>query len=692
MTDLVYKGTIQQRVGTAAQWTSSNRILLEGEIGIEKDTKRIKFGDGTTAWNDLEYYTVPGATEWGLIEGTLEDQTDLQEALDLKYDDISDITLEHSGFTNNENITVTYNQVARTVTLQGTFEGYYHGEKVTDFYDGWTSSPHPENPTTTLFLKYNSNGFEWQTTPWNFHEMQIAYVCYESNGDFCFAQREVHGLMPWQSHEEFHETIGTYRTSGGDLSSYVLGSTIATERRPITSQCIVKDEDLSSTLSQFNGANFSIFNLSGSNTGNFSLDQSEILLLSVNRPYYNQFVTNAWQQTLIPNGGYMCLWQVAIPVTADTQSQKHRFFFIQGQSQGNLVSQQALNPQDLSLGGLSSISPEFVFINKIIIQYTGGNWNIAGVTSLRGNKFIQTGSPSGAFLSQVSTNETLEGQGTPALPLKMADFMAPCGFVEGGEVVGSLSSAYFDVLAAKVFLRTSNSDLAPVAYFELARVDNISAGSEVKKYIYLDYNAGSPVYATTEVFSDINNRNKIFVGVCYYDSTFEVTFSISNPFRAVNLGRYLQEKAQGISRKEGVEITSLAGRDMRVSAGVVYKGLTEQVIGTFTTDPGLMEGHYSDGAGGYLVEPMNVWDNTQYDNGSGMLATLTDGKYSCQILYLRVENQAVCSIFGGQYDTLEGAITTPIPNPLPARFDGQVLFLGRICFLKGASTGVIVKQ
>jgi hypothetical protein len=46
---------IQIRNGTAAQWTSANPVLAAGEIGIENDTRKQKFGDGTTAWNSLAY-------------------------------------------------------------------------------------------------------------------------------------------------------------------------------------------------------------------------------------------------------------------------------------------------------------------------------------------------------------------------------------------------------------------------------------------------------------------------------------------------------------------------------------------------------------------------------------------------------------------------------------------------------------
>lgn len=47
---------------TAATWTSTNPVLKAGQIGIESDTLKGKFGDGTTAWTSLSYiWTVAGA-------------------------------------------------------------------------------------------------------------------------------------------------------------------------------------------------------------------------------------------------------------------------------------------------------------------------------------------------------------------------------------------------------------------------------------------------------------------------------------------------------------------------------------------------------------------------------------------------------------------------------------------------------
>ena len=50
---------IQIKRSTAASWTSNNPVLYVGEIGYETDTKKIKVGDGTTAWTSLAYSSVP---------------------------------------------------------------------------------------------------------------------------------------------------------------------------------------------------------------------------------------------------------------------------------------------------------------------------------------------------------------------------------------------------------------------------------------------------------------------------------------------------------------------------------------------------------------------------------------------------------------------------------------------------------
>jgi len=84
---------IKLRRDTAANWTSTNPILALGEPGLEIDTRKIKYGDGTTAWTSLAYSagdanfsgnytdlsnkpTIPAAqiqSDWTQTDNTLKD-------------------------------------------------------------------------------------------------------------------------------------------------------------------------------------------------------------------------------------------------------------------------------------------------------------------------------------------------------------------------------------------------------------------------------------------------------------------------------------------------------------------------------------------------------------------------------------------------------------------------------------------
>lgn len=47
---------IQIRRDTAVRWAVNNPVLLSAELGYETDTDLLKIGDGTTLWNDLDYW------------------------------------------------------------------------------------------------------------------------------------------------------------------------------------------------------------------------------------------------------------------------------------------------------------------------------------------------------------------------------------------------------------------------------------------------------------------------------------------------------------------------------------------------------------------------------------------------------------------------------------------------------------
>jgi hypothetical protein len=66
---------IQIRRDTAANWTSANPVLAQGELGAETDTSKIKIGDGSTAWSSLAYLIDAGGYLTATSTNTLTNKT-----------------------------------------------------------------------------------------------------------------------------------------------------------------------------------------------------------------------------------------------------------------------------------------------------------------------------------------------------------------------------------------------------------------------------------------------------------------------------------------------------------------------------------------------------------------------------------------------------------------------------------------
>lgn len=333
-----------------------------------------------------------------------------------KTNNMIELTSEPTGFVNNQDIVVSYDKVTRKVTLTGITSAYYKGALVQSLVSGWVSPAHAD-VQGTYYLYYHDGEFVFSTTPWAFDDLMIAFIQYNSHQ---MAIREVHGFMPHVVHQELHETIGTYRVTGGDFSSYVAGSAVAGNRRPDISATVVADEDLRSTIPALTTKLYTQRFLSGLAVRSFNVAQPEIIAVNGNQPYYNQNVGGNWQQTLFPNNDYGAVFVVALPMTADAGSQAYRYMFVQPQQTSSDINViRSLVPSNLTHGDSGSLVSEFSFIAKIIIRYIGGNWQIVEISRLDGTRISQVAYSAGNALTVVTTDATLTGNGTPASPLSV---------------------------------------------------------------------------------------------------------------------------------------------------------------------------------------------------------------------------------------------------------------------------------
>lgn len=54
----------------AADWATGNPVLLDREWAVERDTGKVKLGDGVTAWNSLAYFGPSSASPTTTLQAT----------------------------------------------------------------------------------------------------------------------------------------------------------------------------------------------------------------------------------------------------------------------------------------------------------------------------------------------------------------------------------------------------------------------------------------------------------------------------------------------------------------------------------------------------------------------------------------------------------------------------------------------
>lgn len=134
---------IQLRHDTASNWTTTNPVLAVGEVGIETDTKKQKFGDGTTAWNSLAYSNGDNKQD-ALVSGTNIKTINNTSLLGSGNIDTSEIFIANG--------TTTYNEISNAL-LNGKTVLYNSG----NIYYQYTYSAGTEHQFASLITLYSGD-------------------------------------------------------------------------------------------------------------------------------------------------------------------------------------------------------------------------------------------------------------------------------------------------------------------------------------------------------------------------------------------------------------------------------------------------------------------------------------------------------------------------------------------------------
>jgi len=148
-----------------------------------------------------------------------------------------------TGFTDADNITVSYSHTNRQITLTGNLQYVWRGD-LKELTSPWVSPVH--DATVKKWFLYSTDGvnFVWSDTVWSFADVMVAMVNYKATSAETFSIRETHGTMDKDAHEGQHETQGTYldpANGGGKATAgtYVVDTATDVATTPGFDQAIV---------------------------------------------------------------------------------------------------------------------------------------------------------------------------------------------------------------------------------------------------------------------------------------------------------------------------------------------------------------------------------------------------------------------------------------------------------------------
>lgn len=331
-----------------------------------------------------------------------------------------------TGWLDYTAISVSYDKTNRTATLTGDLTYYWRGVKK-NLTSPFVSTAHAN--TDGLHFLYSNDGtnFIWSNTVWEFSDIMVCLVIKSTTPEHHFAIREIHGLMPYQAHKEFHETNGTYRKSGVGVTAGSYAENTATDlaTTPAFDFGIIADEDNIVNIPALPKGTYTTMRMGAGGittfdtTSNFPFRSSGSFLL-VNDP-----ITGA--ETVGTSNNYYNVYQIVIPTTADTDSQKYRMVFLQPQkTYTSLGLAQAESISELNLGNFTGLVAEYIFYTRITYRTLSGNPNTGKVT-------IPVGGISNVNLSRIQT-ATVVG----AVNASTVSFV-PTGNISSGDVQDALT-------------------------------------------------------------------------------------------------------------------------------------------------------------------------------------------------------------------------------------------------------------
>jgi hypothetical protein len=298
--------------------------------------------------------------------------------------------------------------------------------------------------------------------------------------------------------------------------------------------------------------------------------------------------------------------------------------------------------------------------------------------------------------------------GTPTLYTLKDDFTTRGA---SGVIDGTLTYVQADTGAHKIkvnagegYIRSTNDQQGDLYFCKWGAVTQIdiptpAAGYETVRFIGIEYNSGTPQVTTRTSFNWNWYNDFPLARVSYDGISLRILNAYAHAEDTANLTRKWMRLTHPFVRETspegtgGLELSEAPGRLLALSTGKVWHGFNNYTVNAVTSGS-QFDTHYRKAGGGFVsTTGTTAWPNTQYDNGSGTLQTMTNtSRYACLWVYVDISDSTLDVVYGrGEYNSLVAAQAEGVPTtPDHIAYHGRLV--ARIIFKKSDATAQVIES
>jgi len=268
------------------------------------------------------------------------------------------------------------------------------------------------------------------------------------------------------------------------------------------------------------------------------------------------------------------------------------------------------------------------------------------------------------------------------------DTFQSTGKVTGGEITDN-GDGTITVSSGSGYIKVLDSDIATTKYFDWSTNSSVSLTDNSINYIFVSYNGGSPIIATSTTLPTDRNTN-LLLGMVYREGTdvhivtagsYVASFPKNVTFKDIEVNGKLQ-------RTSGLSISESGTLNISITSGIVYAGYTRETVQAFdSSGTDTFTYYYGDDTHGWTkITSQTQIDNTQYyDTSTGSLQTLSPNKYGVHWVYEEVDGHVYVVYGTGNYTLSEAELAQP-PSELPTLLKELSLLIGKIIIEHNATS------